>query len=184
MRAQSDQELMARLARQDSRALELLYDRYSRAVYSLLLRVTRERTAAEDLLQEAFLRLWRSADSYDPSRGSLGNWLLTVARNLALDQLRSKGEQQRKRENPVEVLPPQIVPPQTEEWLDERRRAKQVRDLMEGLPASQKQALELAYFEGLSQSEIARALNEPLGTVKTWVRTALRHLRRELGAAT
>jgi len=173
---------MERLARQDQQALEALYDRYSRAVYSLLLRIMREPAAAEELLQEAFLRLWRNARSYDVSRGSLGTWLLTVARNMAFDHLRSRGEKQRQREDRVDVLPARAVPSQSEEWLDQRRRAEQVRQLIGTLPPSQRQALELAYFEGMTQSEIAKAMNEPLGTVKTWVRTALQRLRQELEA--
>jgi RNA polymerase sigma-70 factor (ECF subfamily) len=169
---------MERLARRDQQALEAIYDRYSRAAYSLLLRITRDPAAAEELLQEAFLRLWRNAHSYDVSRGSLGTWLLTVARNMAFDHLRSKGERQRQREDLVDALPAQAVAPRSEEWLDLRRKAEHVRQLIGELPSTQRQALELAYFEGMTQSEIAQAMNEPLGTVKTWVRTALQQLRR------
>jgi RNA polymerase sigma-70 factor (ECF subfamily) len=174
------EQLMERLARRDQSALERLYDRYSALVYSLLLRMTQETASAEELTQEVFLKVWRNAHLYESSRGSLEAWLVTVARNIALDHIRSKREKQRRRED-AETLAVAVAQPRTEEWVDRRKRMGQVRTLMASLPEDQRRALELAYFEGLSQTEIAARLEQPLGTVKSWVRNALLRLRDELG---
>lgn len=178
----SDQSLMRRLSARDDKALEELYDRYSRLVYSVLLRITGQAELAEELLQETFLRLWRNAESYRETRGELRPWLLTVARNLAFDHRRTKVEQQRQREHHLEIVPAISSGPPTEEIYARHERVRQVREVIGTLPTPQQRALHLAYFEGMSQSEIARAMDEPLGTVKTWVRTALRELRTQLGA--
>ena len=127
--------------------------------------------------------MWRNAAAYDAERGPFVPWLLTMARNRALDNLRLKSERQRRREDQTDELPPVMAaPPEYEEQIDERRRAERVRSLMGGLLPQQKRAIELAYFEGLSQTEMAERMGQPLGTVKTWVRMALRNLRDELGA--
>ena len=178
----SDQSLMRRLAARDDKALEELYDRYSRLVFSVLLRITGRAELAEELLQETFLRLWRNAESYRETRGELRPWLLTVARNLAFDHRRTKVEQQRQREFHLEIVPAIPAGPPTEEIYAQRERVRQVREVIGTLPSPQQRALHLAYFEGMSQSEIARAMDEPLGTVKTWMRTALHQLREQLGA--
>ena len=178
----SDQSLMRRLAARDDKALEELYDRYSRLVFSVLLRITGRAELAEELLQETFLRLWRNAESYRETRGELRPWLLTVARNLAFDHRRTKVEQQRQREFHLEIVPANPAGPPTEEIYAQRERVRQVREVIGTLPSPQQRALHLAYFEGMSQSEIARAMDEPLGTVKTWMRTALNQLREQLGA--
>jgi RNA polymerase sigma-70 factor (ECF subfamily) len=128
--------------------------------------------------------LWRNAKQYDTRRGSFAPWLMALARNRALDHLRLKSERQRRREDQSEELPPVISLPQFEQALDEKRRAEQVRALMGSLSPRQKKAIELAYFEGLSHSEIAEALKEPLGTVKCWIRTGLLRLKEGLQAAT
>jgi len=178
----SDQSLMRRLAARDDKALEELYDRYSRLVFSVLLRITGRAELAEELLQETFLRLWRNAESYRETRGELRPWLLTVARNLAFDHRRTKVEQQRQREFHLEIVPAIPAGPPTEEIYAQRERVRQVREVIGTLPSPQQRALHLAYFEGMSQSEIARAMDEPLGTVKTWMRSALHQLREQLGA--
>lgn len=171
---------MDRLSRRDQSALERLYDRYSALVYSLLLRMTQESASAEDLTQEVFLKVWRNAHLYESSRGSLEAWLVTVTRNIGLDHVRSKRERQRRLED-TETMAVAVAEPRTEEWVDRRRRMGQVRTLMASLPEDQRRALELAYFEGLTQTEIAARLEQPLGTVKSWVRSALLRLRGELG---
>jgi RNA polymerase sigma-70 factor (ECF subfamily) len=178
----SDQSLMRRLAARDDKAIEELYDRYSRLVFSVLLRITGRAELAEELLQETFLRLWRNAESYRETRGELRPWLLTVARNLAFDHRRTKVEQQRQREFHLEIVPANPAGSPTEEIYAQRERVRQVREVIGTLPSPQQRALHLAYFEGMSQSEIARAMDEPLGTVKTWMRTALHQLREQLGA--
>jgi RNA polymerase sigma-70 factor (ECF subfamily) len=179
----TDTALMEQLARQQEEAMEELYERYARPVYSLLRRITGETTTAEELLQDVFLRLWRNAGSYQASRGPLEPWLYTLARNRALDHMRGKSEKQRQREEGREILPSDLSPPNPEEWMDHRRRSQKVRELVGSLPEKQRRALELAFFEGLTHSEIAGAMNEPLGTIKSWIRSALHRLRQELEGA-
>ena len=176
----NDQVLMARIANHDPDALKLLYDRYARVVYSLLRRITQHSASADDLMQEVFLRLWRNAASYQAVRSALAPWLFTLARNIAIDHLRSKGERQRQREVGMDILPSQVGAPNPEERLDQLRQARKVRDLIGSLPQSQRQALEFAYFQGMTHSEIAAAMSEPLGTVKTWIRNGLLRLRQKM----
>lgn len=179
-----DATLLQRLLRRDVNAFEEIYVRHSRIVYSLVLRILRQGSTAEEVVQDVFLQLWRNSSHYDAHRGPFIPWLLTLARNRALDQLRLKGERQRRREDQTEELP-QIAAaaPEYERALDEKRRAERVRSLMSSLPAAQKKAIELAYFEGLSHSEIAATLNEPLGTVKSWIRNGLLRLKESLQAS-
>ncbi len=177
-----DATLMQQLLRRDVSAFEELYERHSRIVYSLVLRILRQGSTAEEVVQDVFLQLWRNSARYDASR-PLVPWLLTLARNRALDHLRLKSERQRRREEQTEEFP-QIAAaaPEYEKALDEKRRAERVRALIGSLPAAQKKAIELAYFEGLSHSEIAASLNEPLGTVKSWIRNGLMRLKEGLQA--
>lgn len=178
----SDAALVQQLLRRDVRAFEQLYDRHSRIVYGLVLRILQQGSTAEEVVQDVFLQLWRNASRYQASRGPFVPWLLTLARNRALDTLRLKSERQRRREDQTEELPQIAQVPQYEQALDEKRRAEVVRSLMSSLSAPQKKAIELAYFEGLSHSEIAEALQEPLGTVKSWIRNGLKRLKEGLRA--
>ena len=178
----SDAALVQQLLRRDVRAFEQLYDRHSRIVYGLVLRILQQGSTAEEVVQDVFLQLWRNASQYQASRGPFVPWLLTLARNRALDTLRLKSERQRRREDQTEELPQIEQVPQYEQALDEKRRAEVVRSLMSSLSAPQKKAIELAYFEGLSHSEIAEALHEPLGTVKSWIRNGLIRLKEGLRA--
>jgi RNA polymerase sigma-70 factor (ECF subfamily) len=171
-----DATLVHRLLQKDVSAFEQLYDRHSRAIYSLVLRILQQAGTAEEVVQDVFLQLWRNAAQYDVSRGPFVPWLFTLARNRALDTLRLKSERQRRREDQTEELPPIASVPQYEQQLDVKRRAEKVRALMASLGPQQKRAIELAYFEGLSHSEIAAALKEPLGTVKSWIRNGLLRL--------
>jgi len=181
----TDATLVSRLLQKDVSAFEQLYDRHSRAVYSLVLRILQQAGTAEEVVQDVFLQLWRNAERYDASRGPFIPWLLTLARNRALDTLRLKSERQRRLEKQMEELPPLIsVPPEFEKKLDEKRRAEEVRTLMSFLNPQQRKAIELAYFEGLTHSEIAEALKEPLGTVKSWIRNGLLRLKEGLQATT
>jgi RNA polymerase sigma-70 factor, ECF subfamily len=179
-----DAILVQRLLQKDVSAFEQLYDRHARAVYSLVFRILQQAGTAEEVVQDVFLQLWRNAARYDVSRGPFVPWLLTLARNRALDTLRLKSERQRRREDQAEELPPVVAaPPHFEKRLDEKRRAEKVRTLMSFLNPQQRKAIELAYFEGLSHSEIAAALKEPLGTVKSWIRNGLLRLKEGLQAA-
>jgi RNA polymerase sigma-70 factor, ECF subfamily len=177
-----DATLMQQLLHRDVNAFEQLYERHSRIVYSLVVRILRQGTTAEEVVQDVFLQLWRNSARFDLSRPFVP-WLLTLARNRALDQLRLKGERQRRREEQTEEFP-QITAaaPEYEKALDDKRRAERVRSLIGSLPPPQKKAIELAYFEGLSHSEIAASLQEPLGTVKSWIRNGLLRLKEGLQA--
>jgi len=175
-----DATLAQNLLRQDVNSFERLYDRHSRTVYALVLRILEQTPTAEEVVQDVFLQLWRNSAAYDPNRGPFVPWLLTLARNRALDRLRQKGERQRRREDQTDELPPVASAPEFERELDERRRVERVRSLMGRLLPQQKRAIELAYFEGLSHSEIAQRLKEPLGTVKSWIRNGLLRLKEGL----
>ena len=178
-----DATLVESLLRQDVNAFEQLYDRHSRTVYSLILRILQQTATAEEVVQDVFLQLWRNAAAYDAERGPFVPWLLTLARNRALDRLRLKSERQRRREDQTDELPPVATAPEYEKELDERRSVERVRSLMGSLLPQQKRAIELAYFEGLSHSEIAEKLKEPLGTVKSWIRNGLLRLKEGLQRA-
>ena len=179
-----DATLLSRLLQRDVSAFEQLYDRHSRLVYGLVLRILQQASTSEEVVQDVFLQLWRNAGQYDSSRGPFVPWLCTMARNRALDQLRLKSERQRRREDQPEELPSVVVAPDYEKAFDEKRRAERVRVLMASLTPQQKKAIELAYFEGLSHSEIAARLKEPLGTVKSWIRNGLLRLKEGLQATT
>lgn len=176
----SDAELMEKLIRRDPGALERLYDRHARAVYSLALRIAQHASSAEEIVQDVFLQLWRNAHLYRASRGPLEPWLFTLARNRALDHIRLKREKQRRREETLDLQPLACAAPNPEYAVDRRQRAERARALMQCLPREQRQAIELAFFEGMTHGEIAQALHQPLGTVKSWIRTGLLRLREAL----
>ncbi len=160
-------------------ALGILYDRYSSLVYRLALRILTHPQEAEDLTQEVFLTLWRS-DAYQPGRGSLSSYLTTLTRSRAIDKLRSRGSTQRflqRWSQTVSRIAPTPTPLEAAVLL---QRSEAVRAALTHLPPQQRQVLELAYYDGLSQSEIATHLNTPLGTVKTWSRQGLLTLRKHL----
>jgi len=177
-----DTALIQRLLQNDASAFESLYDRHSHLVYSLVVRILQQAAMAEEVVQDVFLQLWRNTAQYDASRGPFVPWLVALARNRALDALRLKSERQRRREDQVEELPSIVAAPQYEREIDEKRRIERVRALMGELNPRQKRAIELAYFEGLSHTEIAAAMEEPLGTVKTWIRDGLMRLKEGLQA--
>ena len=179
-----DAMLVHQLLQRDVDAFEQLYDRHSRFVYALVLRIVQQASTAEEVVQDVFLQLWRNASRYDTRRGPFIPWLMAVARNRALDHLRLKSERQRRREDQTEELPPVIGFPQFEKALDDKRRAERVRAVMGALNPQQKKVIELAYFEGLSHTEIAETLKEPLGTVKSWIRNGLLRLKEGLQATT
>ena len=184
----ADADLMVRILQRDPGALEALYDRYARPVYSLVLRISQQPASTEEIVQDVFLQVWHRADQFQISRGPLEPWLFTMARNRALDFLRLKREKQRRREDSTEFdFAPssfaQIVRPDPEGEIDQSRQAEKVRALMNSLPDMQRRAIELAYFEGLTHSEIASAMGQALGTVKSWIRGGLLRLRESLEEA-
>ena len=176
-----DAELLRAVARADESAFARVYDRYSPILLGLMLRILRSRAEAEDVLQEVFLQVWQRAHSFDPARGRAFTWLVTLARSRAIDRLRSVGSRERAAQRSAEDAPPESEPA---EWADEAavraERAEAVQAALAELPEEQRQVLVLAYLEGMSQSEIAAAKNQPLGTVKTRTRSALRKLSESL----
>ena len=131
-----DATLLSRLLQKDVSAFEQLYDRHSRLVYGLVLRILQQASTSEEVVQDVFLQLWRNADQYDSSRGPFVPWLCTMARNRALDHLRLKSERQRRREDLPDELPSVVVAPEYEKALDEKRRAERVRALMASLTSA------------------------------------------------
>jgi RNA polymerase sigma-70 factor (ECF subfamily) len=162
--------LLQRLSGGDQSALGEFFDLYAGLVNGIALRILRDATEAEDVVQEVFVQIWRQAARYDPERGTPEAWICTMTRTRALDRLRRRAA---RREDPGETAPGQSAAPRAEEALA-------VRKALDGLSAEQRLALELAYYEGLTQSEIAKRLQEPLGTVKTRIRTAMIRLREAL----
>jgi len=178
---QDDTNLVARMQRRDPHALAELYDRYGRVVYALILRVVRDVGIAEDLVQEAFLRVWNRVSGFDAQKGSIGPWLMAVARNRAIDYLRSSAGRERNSVEFEEIEHPSLFCDMEKDILASDK-ARIVKSAIEKLSPNYRQVMELAYFEGLSQTEMAERMGQPLGTVKTWVRTALKNLRDQLGA--
>ena len=172
-----DAALIERLRERDPDALAVAYDRYSPIVYSLFLRITRDQSVAEDLVQELFIRVWSHAASFDSRKGALGVWILSIARNMAIDYIRSAHARFSTKLRPIEHAERTRsgTNGQDAESLIDRSRA--VNAAFASLNVNQKRVLELAYFQGFSQSEIANQLQEPLGTVKSWMRSALISLR-------
>ncbi|HEY3160011.1 MAG TPA: sigma-70 family RNA polymerase sigma factor [Vicinamibacterales bacterium] len=162
----------------DQGAAAALYDRHSRALYSLILRIVGDESEAEDVLQEVFVQAFRQAGRYDASRGVVAAWLLMMARSRAIDRLRARRTRVEGRTGEVQVLNdlPDSQPDVASAMLGEEQ-TRLVRQALEELPLLQRMAIELAYYEGLSHSEIAQRLEQPLGTVKTRIRLGLLKLR-------
>ena len=168
----SDAALVSAIRAGNEAAMAELYDRYSGVVYSVSLRVLGDTGAAEDVLQEVFLQLWRNPDLFDSSRGNLAPWLAVIARNRSIDGLRK-----RRPESDVEDVILSVEPDMAGE-ADRAMAMTKVRTVLSGMPESQRSALEMAYFEGLSHSEISAKTGEPLGTIKTRSRSGLLALRK------
>jgi RNA polymerase sigma-70 factor (ECF subfamily) len=180
---ESDQQTLERMARGDADALADLYDRHAARVYSLALRIVRDAGDAEDVVQEVFAQAWRQASRYTASRGAVAAWLLTLARSRAIDRLRARRarpDQQGAEAAATEL--PDLAPPVDWQYLS-AEQIRLVRGALEQLPFLQRVAIELAYFDGLTHVEIAARLEEPLGTVKTRIRSALTKLRESLVGA-
>jgi len=171
----ADEALMSLVGLGDAAAFAVLYDRHGRAAYSLAHRMMGEKQAAEDLTQDAFIKVWRSAGGYRAGRGSVRTWILSIVHNRSIDQLRSLASRRRTQEK-VEVEAPRSQPNEAfaEAWRNAQR--DQVREALATLPSEQLEILELAYFSGHTQVEIARMLGVPLGTVKGRTRLGLKKL--------
>jgi RNA polymerase sigma-70 factor (ECF subfamily) len=180
-RALSDEDLVDMLAGRDVAALDSLYGRHARASYALALKLLGDRELAEEVVQESFLKLWRRPDAFARERGRFLAWLLGVTHHRAVDLIRHRQLEARRR---VDAETVQVVDsaaeanPEIHAW--DRQRAETVASALRQLPPEQRRALELAYYGGLSQSEIAELLHEPLGTVKTRIRLGMQKLRDSL----
>lgn len=172
--------MAAQLKRGESTAIEAMYDQYGRLAYGLAFRILTERGAAEDVVQDAFVSVWRNARSFDPSRGSLRNWLLSIVRNRAIDRLR--GSARSRSDQQLELADPVADVPDAWQTVAMDLERKQIREGFLELPDSQRQTLEMAYFGGLSHVEIANRLQVPLGTVKSRMRLGLEKMRTFLEA--
>ncbi len=180
----ADEDAIRRVATGDTSALAELYDRHSRAVYSLALRIVEDQAEAEDVVQEVFSQAWTQAARHDTSRGAVGAWLMMMARSRAIDRIRSRRARPDAAvadERAFSTLTDPGLPQDMELLLKEQ--ADRLRAALVSLPLLQRVALELAYFEGLTQSEIAERLEEPIGTVKTRIRLALLKLREAFAGA-
>jgi RNA polymerase sigma-70 factor, ECF subfamily len=177
-----DRELAERLKGREPQAMADLYDRYGRLAYALIFRIVKDTGVAEDLVQETFLRIWNRAQGFDHERGALGPWVMTAARNRAIDYIRSTEGRMSRNAFELEQNEHPAVFTDVEADILNSDRARRLRTAFEKLTPNQKLVIELAYYEGLSQSEMAARMKQPLGTIKTWTRAALRALREELGA--
>jgi RNA polymerase sigma-70 factor, ECF subfamily len=173
---QDDATLLALAQRGDEQSMASLFDRYSKVVYSVALRVLRDPASAEDVLQDVFMQIWRNPDSFVANRGSLGGWLAVVSRNRSIDALR--------RKRPTESVD-DIALASNYNLADEAERnslIEKARGVIRLLPTEQRKTLEMAFFDGLTHSEIAEMTGDPLGTVKTRIRSALTSLRKAFTA--
>jgi RNA polymerase sigma-70 factor (ECF subfamily) len=173
----SDEALVALAARSEQTALAELYDRYGRTAYGLALRVLRDPALAEDAVQEAFLTIWRTASRFMPEKGRASTWILTLVHRRAVDAVR---REQRRRADSLELAAePSVEGVEEDAWL--RLQRERVQAALRLLPDAQREALELAYYGGFSQSELSERLGQPLGTIKSRMFTGLSRLREELG---
>jgi RNA polymerase sigma-70 factor (ECF subfamily) len=172
----ADSALWSAMRSGDARAMAMLYDRYSSIVYAVALRVLSDSAAAEDVLQEVFLKLWRNPGSFDGTRGALGPWLAVISRNHSIDVLRKR--------HPQTDLDDVVLSVEPDMAGDAERvmAMEKVRGAMGAMPAAQRAALEMAYFQGLTHTEIAAKTGEPLGTIKTRIRAGLLALRKAVNA--
>ena len=178
--ARTDEELIADLGRGDAEALGLLYDRYRRLAMAVAYRIVEDATAAEDCLQDAFLQVWRNHASFHPERGSVKSWLLTIVRNAAVD--RHRGREGRARQDrpidEVEYLLGENDDPHQQAV--DSMQAEQIQTAIRSLPDEQRDAITLAFFNGLTHQEIAERMGVPLGTVKGRMRLGLKKMRQQL----
>jgi len=174
--ANVDRSLIRGISNGREDAMAELYDRYSSIVYSVALRVLGDTGRAEDVMQEVFMQLWRNPAAFDANRGSLGAWLAVITRNRSVDALRKR----RPETDPEDVV--LSVVPDMAGQADRSRVAEKVRGVLSGMPATQRAALEMAYYQGMTHTEIASKTGEPLGTIKTRIRAGLIALRKAFEA--
>jgi RNA polymerase sigma-70 factor (ECF subfamily) len=177
----SDEQLIAQVARGDTAAYETLYDRYCSTVMGLALKITGDRSLAEEVVQETFWRVWRKADLFQTQRGAFTSWFFGITRNVSIDLLRRQKTQIQPVEETEQIIEQAVDPSMNvpeAAWL--REKHQQMRAAIATLPKEQRSVIEMAYFRGLTRQEIAQATGEPLGTIHTRARLALQKLRDEL----
>ncbi len=184
--ALSERDLIARAAEGDAAGLEALYDQYSRPVFSLLLRMLQDQQLSEDLTQEVFLRVWQRASSFNPDRGRLASWIFQIAHHAAVDEIRRrKSRPQRPHsssEAPASMLAITDGSPTPDELAIGSLQREAIAEALSKLPLNQREAIEMSYFDGMTQAEIAERGGTPLGTVKTRTRLGLQRMRDYLKA--
>lgn len=180
----ADEELMHLVYRGQAAAFEVIYDRHADAAFSLAYRMCAQRALAEDVVQEAFLSLWRSGARYDRGRGSVRTWALGIVHNRAIDALRRRTVRERGRVDDAGIEERLVAAERTDVEVGRRDEAREVRDALEQLPDEQSRVIELAYFGGLTHVEIASMLKTPVGTVKGRMRLGLAKMRMALGDPT
>jgi RNA polymerase sigma-70 factor, ECF subfamily len=184
LRSLADEELMELVDAGEVRAFEVVFDRHAGAGYSLALRMCGRRALADDIVQDAFLSLWRSGTSYDRARGSVRSWVLSAVHNRAVDALRRAGAKAGRDVHDDGITERLPAPEATDVEVERREEARRVRSALDELPPDQRQVIELAYFGGLTHSQIAEMLELPPGTVKGRMRLGLTKMRFALGEAT
>jgi RNA polymerase sigma-70 factor, ECF subfamily len=181
VRTLADEELMELVQDGELRAFEVIFDRHASAAFSLAYRMCGRPVMAEDIVQESFVSLWRSSAAYDPARGSVRTWVLSVVRNRAIDAFRREAAKATSELDEQRVAERMPAPELTDREVERRDDARQVRDALKELPADQRQVIELAFFGGFSHSQIAEMLKLPAGTVKGRMRLGLSKMRFALG---
>ena len=185
LRQLPDDELVRRMAGGEVEAVDILYDRYARAVYAFAVRIVGDGLLAEEVLQEAFVRAWQQAERFELARGSFASWLLSITHNLAIDEVRKR---QRRPQRATSVDIADLLQGEVDTSVDVEEAAEaaelrsRIQTAMATLPDAQRRVIELAYFDGLTQREIADFLDEPLGTIKTRMRLGMHKLRDLLAA--
>jgi RNA polymerase sigma-70 factor, ECF subfamily len=182
LRKLADEELMQLVRENDSAAFAVVYERHATAAFSLAFRMSGKRTLAEDVVQEAFLSLWRSSARYDSTRGSLRTWVLGIVHNRAIDALRRGVAQDRARVSDEGIEDQVEAAERTELEVGRRDEAREIRAALVELPPDQSRVIELAYYGGFTHSEIAAMLDTPVGTIKGRMRLGLQKMRSQLGS--
>lgn len=175
-----ERKLMKRIKARDAKALEELYDTYNSLLYGLVITIVKKREEAEDVLQEVFLKIWEKAHTFDESRGNVYSWIVTLTRNKAIDRIRSKGFKTQQKASTSISEPEFILEGDKYDPLETTiysNRAELVKKALDQIPENQREVIEIAYYKGMTQSEIADHLNLPLGTVKTRTRQGLIKLK-------
>jgi RNA polymerase sigma-70 factor (ECF subfamily) len=183
LRVLADEELMQLVYRGNTEAFEVIYDRHADAAFSLAYRICLQRQLAEDVIQEAFLALWRSRARYERTRGSVRSWILGIVHNRSIDAVRRRRVRDRGWTQDEQIESRLAAPERTDVEFARREEAREVREALERLPAEQSRVIELAYFGGMTHVQIATLLDEPIGTVKGRMRLGLAKMRIALGPA-